>query len=554
MGGGGGDYTGVYPVNVDNTAREISVDSLPLVTDSSMTAYGSAGSSVIGVNLDIMNGKLDSSAQVVTATATQLYAGTAYLTSVNGAPVSASRAGNAANASLANSAWYDGTGRFISALPDSATVSSIASAYAESAASGKLDTTAFNSADFYTTANESGFITGLPRNITAIYVSASGHVRAGSTTTDLYGNFDYAGMYFRRGVNRPYNIGLDNTGSNFYIATAKNGYARIYASSIQTWNSYSAKQDALTFGYDTEDRISGINGSAIAGGIDSTTCSAIASSYAESAASSKQDTLSFAYNTADQISSINGSALGGMDEAAVSGIASAYAQSAASSKLDASASSSFYSTSNPSGFITGVDLTPYQPTSAMSAYATTAFVESGLSGKENVFSAGTGLEFVQSGSDRVLQVEAPVDIVAGPGIVIDNPDGNTLRVSVAQAEEVVLYDGELKQVTNNAPVSGNVLSETFRNFKRVLLIGHTDDGIEYPFSILLEPLNSSGDMAWSVAVNNPGWCKWFYGKLNGTTITLTLGRVLTMGTTSWDYLHDWTINKVIGIHRIAGGN
>lgn len=27
MGGGGGDYTGIYPVNVDNTAREISVDS-----------------------------------------------------------------------------------------------------------------------------------------------------------------------------------------------------------------------------------------------------------------------------------------------------------------------------------------------------------------------------------------------------------------------------------------------------------------------------------------------------------------------------------------------
>lgn len=140
--GGGGDYTGVYPVNVDNTAREISVDSLPLVTDSSMTAYGSAGSSVIGVNMDIMSGKLDSSAQVVTATATRFYpyAGMDFLTSVNGAPVSASRAGNAANASLANSAWYDGTGRFISALPDSATVSAIASAYT----TGKQDTLTFS--------------------------------------------------------------------------------------------------------------------------------------------------------------------------------------------------------------------------------------------------------------------------------------------------------------------------------------------------------------------------------------------------------------------------
>ena len=58
--------------------------------------------------------------QVVSATATQLNAGTAYLTSVNDTPISASRAGHAANASLANSAWYDGTGRFISSLPDEA--------------------------------------------------------------------------------------------------------------------------------------------------------------------------------------------------------------------------------------------------------------------------------------------------------------------------------------------------------------------------------------------------------------------------------------------------
>lgn len=42
--------------------------------------------------------------------------------------------------------------------------------------------------------------------------------------------------------------------------------------------------------------------------------------------------------------------------------------SSLSAKLDASASSDFYSTSNPSGFITGVDLTPYQTTAGMTAY------------------------------------------------------------------------------------------------------------------------------------------------------------------------------------------
>lgn len=82
--------------------------------------------------------------QVVSSTSTELYAGTAFLTGVNGAPVSASRAGNAANAGMANSAYYDGTGRLISSLPDSAAVSGIASAYAESAASGKQDTLSFS--------------------------------------------------------------------------------------------------------------------------------------------------------------------------------------------------------------------------------------------------------------------------------------------------------------------------------------------------------------------------------------------------------------------------
>ena len=179
--------------------------------------------------------------QVVSSTATQLYAGTAYVTSINDAPISALRAGNAANASLANSAWYDGTGRLISALPDSAAVS------------------------------------------------------------------------------------------------------------------------------------------------------AIASSYVESGVSSKQDTLSFAYNTADQISSINGSAL-----------------------------------------------------AAGSTY-----------------SAGEGIDI----TDDVISVETPVDIVAGPGIVIDNPDGNTLRVSTDENYEVELYKHTTVPYTNVNDVY--TMSEPITNFERI---------------------------------------------------------------------------------------
>ena len=326
MGGGGADYTGVYPVNVDNTSREISVDSLPLVTDSSMTAYGSAGSSVIGVNMDILSGK--------------------------------------------------------------------------------------------------------------------------------------------------------------------------------------------------------------------------------------QDTLAFAYNTADQISSINGSALGGMDEAAVSGIASAYAQSAASGKLDTSAfnSGDFYSISNPSGFITGVDLSPYQPTSAMSAYATTAYMESGLSGKENVFSAGTGLEFVQSGSDRVLQVEAPVDIVAGPGIVIDNPDGNTLRVSVAQDEEVVLWSGTKYWWNDTSNLS---LSEAASNFE-VIRVKARDDW-ELPHKFIFFPGENAGfDVSLIGCEGGNLAIKTSKFSVSGSTVSLAAkfmwqvgsDKTVAVGTTT-SFIQ---FNEIVGIHRIQGGS
>jgi hypothetical protein len=52
MGGGGSgkEYTGVYPVIVDNTADSISVDSTGLSVDETMSAYASGDDVVIGVN------------------------------------------------------------------------------------------------------------------------------------------------------------------------------------------------------------------------------------------------------------------------------------------------------------------------------------------------------------------------------------------------------------------------------------------------------------------------------------------------------------------------
>lgn len=50
MGGGGADYSGVAPVNVDNDTRLISVDHRTLCVDNTMTAYNSGSSAVLGVN------------------------------------------------------------------------------------------------------------------------------------------------------------------------------------------------------------------------------------------------------------------------------------------------------------------------------------------------------------------------------------------------------------------------------------------------------------------------------------------------------------------------
>lgn len=94
-------------------------------------------------------------------------------------------------------------------------------------------------------------------------------------------------------------------------------------------------------------------------------------------------------------------------------------------------------------------------------------VAQAVSGKEDEFDAGEGLEFTTDGQgNRVLQVEGPVDVIAGPGIVIDNPDGNTLRVSQAYpTDETVLW--AVPSGSANANGYSIVLSETIHNFEEI---------------------------------------------------------------------------------------
>ena len=167
--------------------------------------------------------------------------------------------------------------------------------------------------------------------------------------------------------------------------------------------------------YNGSGDISGISGSAIAGGVDTTLVSSIASSYVESGVSGKVDQTAFD-SCCSALSAVvsakldasassqfqpsgsyaDASSLSGKLDASASGMfapsgeyapAGDYAfNSSVSGKLDASASSEFYPmTGNPSGFISGVDL---------SDYATTAYVDSSVSGKLDASASG---QFAPSG-------------------------------------------------------------------------------------------------------------------------------------------------------------
>lgn len=136
--------------------------------------------------------------------------------------------------------------------------------------------------------------------------------------------------------------------------------------------------------YDPTGAISGISGSAIAGGVESSVVSSIVSSMVSSKAdqSALEDCCS---SMSGVVSSIQNDVSG--ISSYVSGLTGEYLEKSASSMfapsgnyMSASESSSFYPmTGNPSGFLTGVDL---------SDYATTAYVDSSVSSKMDATASG----------------------------------------------------------------------------------------------------------------------------------------------------------------------
>lgn len=203
----------------------------------------------------------------------------------------------------------------------------------------------------------------------------------------------------------------------------------------------------------------------------------------------------------------------------------------------------------------GIDIT----SNVVSVDTSVVATKSDLADKEDAFDVGTGLEMDTSGATPTLQVEAPVDIVAGPGIVIDNPDGNTLRVSVAQDVEVTLYENSNpSQITSDTDLT---LSESYLNFERVKLYLRASGGVatqvSYTVESLVYPSETTELATHFVATTNallsdlnnfvfqttaPTTCT---VKASGSRINVTPTGITTTAS------RGVRVARIVGIHRIA---
>lgn len=220
--------------------------------------------------------------------------------------------------------------------------------------------------------------------------------------------------------------------------------------------------------------------------------------------------------------------------------------------LAAVATSGNYSDLNGTPTIPTVDQT-YDATStnAQSGVA----VASALSGKEDDFDAGEGLEFTTDGQgNRVLQVEGPVDIVAGPGIVIDNPDGNTLRVSQAYpTDETVLFNSA------TAVTSGS-FSEAITNFEKIRVYGNrtgsstTNNLPAYTEVYLRDGVPTNFMLSSALAgANNTIYAPTMVYNLTSSAFSFAMGSIFNMTATPSVSLSQSSIGvlRVVGVHRIA---
>lgn len=180
--------------------------------------------------------------------------------------------------------------------------------------------------------------------------------------------------------------------------------------------------------------------------------------------------------------------------------------------------------------------------------------------KEDEFDAGDGLEFTtDSDGNRILQVEGPVDVVAGPGIVIDNPDGNTLRISAAFGE-TLLWKG-------NTPIGyggSATVSESLTNFDHIRIYYSLENGTSrnHIYCHEMQITGTDSVIAFGDCYQRYSDGKYNFGMINlsydDTTLEVSIANCARYNMNDVTPIN-WGINasnyayiyKIVGVNRIA---
>ena len=164
----------------------------------------------------------------------------------------------------------------------------------------------------------------------------------------------------------------------------------------------------------------------------------------------------------------------------------------------------------------------------------------------STYTGGTGIDV--DNTNDVISLEAPVDVVAGPGIVIDNPDGNTLRISSEADAETVLADN----INNDA--TSFTLSEKPSNFERIRIysskgpiceVQPSDSYLTWHCGWIDGPTGYAHYRIYQATSSNG--TSWSGGKVYGFSMTNNSTLSGGYGASGW-YLET---SKIVGIHRIA---
>ena len=308
--------------------------------------------------------------------------------------------------------------------------------------------------NYYSASNPSGFITGVDlsdyaktEDLTAYqekgdYYSASNP--SGFINSDAISDMATTGFVADVSADITAMIPTALTGDYLTKESADTLYQPI--GEYLTTADITGKQDTLTFGY-TDDKISEINGSALygQGGGDP-------SDY-ELSAGEGISIVNDPINSATIIS-VSGDYATNTDLQTVSGEITAMIPTALTGDyLDkASADTLYYGIDNPSGFITGVDLTPYQTKDDMTAYQTagdyySASNPSGfITGVDlSPYQTIEGMTAYQTAGDYATQTDLSTvsaeitgmiptgeyELCAGSGIeLVDDPNAKTTTISV----------------------------------------------------------------------------------------------------------------------------